>query len=127
MKYVMFYELATDGLSKVQANFPAHQARLKEFHQNGTLLMAGPYGAPPMGALAIFTSREAAEAFIAGDPFVTKRGRRQVQHPRMVRGAGTMSHCLTIVQPDSLQRGICSASFTLRYKKLRSQASHSAG
>ena len=70
MKYVMFYELATDGLSKVQANFPAHQARLKEFHQNGTLLMAGPYGAPPMGALAIFTSREAAEAFIAGDPFV---------------------------------------------------------
>ena len=49
MKYVMFYELATDGLSKVHANFPAHQARLKEFHQNGTLLMAGPYGAPPWG------------------------------------------------------------------------------
>lgn len=70
MKYVAFYELAADGLSKAQANFPAHQARLQEFHAQGTLLMAGPYGVPPLGALAIFTSREAAEAFIGGDPFV---------------------------------------------------------
>jgi hypothetical protein len=32
--------------------------------------MAGPLGNPPEGALAIFTTREAAEEFIAGDPFV---------------------------------------------------------
>ncbi|MBB6096162.1 hypothetical protein HNQ60_005053 [Povalibacter uvarum] len=70
MKYLMFYELAADGLSKAQANFPAHQARLVEFHKAGTLLMAGPYGAPPIGAIGIFTSRAAAEAFVAGDPFV---------------------------------------------------------
>lgn len=70
MKYIMFYELAADGMSKAQANFPAHQRRLTEFHQKGTLLMAGPYGTPPVGALAIFTSREAAEAFAVDDPFV---------------------------------------------------------
>jgi len=70
MKYLMFYEMAPDGLSKAMANLPAHQARLKEFHQNGTLLMAGPYGSPPVGALGVFTSRSAAEAFVAGDPFV---------------------------------------------------------
>lgn len=70
MKYLMFYELAADGLAKVQAAFPGHQQRLKEFHQAGTLLMAGPYGSPPVGALGIFTTREAAEAFVAGDPFV---------------------------------------------------------
>jgi len=70
MKYVMFYELSPDGLTKVQANFPAHQSRLMEFHQKGTLLMAGPYGNPPIGAIGIFTSREAAEDFISGDPFV---------------------------------------------------------
>ena len=70
MKYLMFYEMAADGLSKAQANFPAHQARLKQFHQQGTLLMAGPYGTPPLGALGVFTSRAAAEEFVAGDPFV---------------------------------------------------------
>jgi len=70
MKYLMFYELAPDGLAKAQANLPAHQARLKEFYANGVLLMAGPYGTPPLGALGIFTSREAAELFVAGDPFV---------------------------------------------------------
>jgi hypothetical protein len=32
--------------------------------------MAGPYGSPPRGALGIFTSREAADEFMAGDPFV---------------------------------------------------------
>ncbi|GGY82923.1 hypothetical protein GCM10011613_29710 [Cellvibrio zantedeschiae] len=70
MKYLMFYEMAVDGMAKAQENFPGHQARLKEFHERGTLLMAGPYGVPPIGALGIFTSREAAEEFAAGDPFV---------------------------------------------------------
>jgi len=70
MKYVMFYEMAAEGMAMAQANLPAHHARLREFHQNGTLLMAGPYGSPPKGALGIFTTRAAAEAFVAGDPFV---------------------------------------------------------
>ena len=70
MKVLMFYEVAPDGLSKAQANFAAHRARLDEFNARGVLLMAGPYGAPPVGALGVFTSREAAEEFIAGDPFV---------------------------------------------------------
>ena len=66
----MFYEVAADGLAHVQANFPGHRARLDEFHAKGVLLMAGPYGAPPVGALGVFTSRDAAEEFIKGDPFV---------------------------------------------------------
>jgi len=70
MKYLMFYEMAADGLAKARENLPAHQARLKEFHQKGTLLMAGPYGAPPLGALGVFTSRAAADEFVAGDLFV---------------------------------------------------------
>jgi len=70
MKYLMFYDMAAEGLSKARANLPAHQHRLQEFHRQGTLLMAGPYGTPPMGALGIFTTRAAAEEFVAGDPFV---------------------------------------------------------
>ena len=70
MKVLMFYEVAADGLHKVQQNFPAHRARLDEFNARGVLLMAGPYGVPPVGALGVFTSRDAAEEFVKGDPFV---------------------------------------------------------
>jgi uncharacterized protein YciI len=71
MKIVMVYEIAPDGMAHARTHFPAHRARLDEFHARGVLLMAGPYANPMEGALGIFTSREAAEEFIAGDPFVT--------------------------------------------------------
>jgi uncharacterized protein len=70
MKVVMYYELAQDGLSKALTHFPAHRARLDEFHARGVLLMAGPFANPADGALGVFTNREAAEEFIEGDPFV---------------------------------------------------------
>ena len=71
MKFVMFYETAADGRSKAMENYAAHSARLHEFHARGVLLMAGPLGNPPEGALGVFTTREAAEEFAQGDPFVT--------------------------------------------------------
>ncbi len=70
MKYLMFYETTADRLPAAGANFPAHRARLDEFHRRGVLVMAGPYGEPTGGAVGVFTSREAAEEFIAGDPFI---------------------------------------------------------
>ena len=39
MKVLMFYELAADGLAKAPAHFASHQARLREFHGRGVLLM----------------------------------------------------------------------------------------
>jgi uncharacterized protein len=70
MKYVSFYDVAPDAMSKAMTYCPAHKARLDEFHARGVLIAAGPLGNPPEGALAIFTSQEAAEEFIKGDPFV---------------------------------------------------------
>ena len=70
MKTLMFYELAADGFAKAPLHYTAHVARLKEFQARGVLLMAGPYGSPPVGALGVFTSREAAEEFSKDDPFV---------------------------------------------------------
>jgi uncharacterized protein YciI len=70
MKVLMFYETAPEGMAKARENFPAHRARLDEFQKRGLVLMAGPYGNPPVGALGVFTSREAAEEFVKGDPFV---------------------------------------------------------
>jgi uncharacterized protein len=70
MKIVSCYEMAPDALSKVMTHYPAHRARLDEFHARGVIFAAGPLGNPPEGAMAIFTTREAAEEFIRGDPFV---------------------------------------------------------
>ena len=71
MKYVMRYRAVEDFLPLAQENGPAHVARLQEFAGRGVLLMAGPLDEPMDGdAIDIFTSREAAEEFIAGDAFV---------------------------------------------------------
>ena len=58
-------------MNKAPAHFPAHQARLQEFHGRGEILMVGTFGDPQeQGSMAIFPTREAAEAFVEGDPFV---------------------------------------------------------
>jgi uncharacterized protein YciI len=72
VKYVVFYELAEGGLPIAMENFPAHHERNLEFQRRGTLLMTGPFSDPSEGAMAVFTTREAAEEFIEGDPFVLK-------------------------------------------------------
>lgn len=71
MKFVMFYETDLEKLPLARLYFPGHRARLEEFRARGTLLMAGPFANPADGAIGIFTEKEAAEEFIAGDPFVT--------------------------------------------------------
>ena len=71
MKYVLSYTAVEDFMPLAAANGAAHVARLHEFHDRGVLLMAGTLQEPMNGeALAIFTTREALEEFVAGDPFV---------------------------------------------------------
>ncbi len=70
MKYVVFYGPPAD-MAKAQENFPDHCAWYEKFHARGLLLMIGRFtdtGAP--AAMSVFTSREAAEEFVGGDPFV---------------------------------------------------------
>jgi len=70
VKYVLFYEPGEVN-AKAPLYADAHRAWFERFHQSGTLLMIGPFtNAQEEGALCIFTSREAAEEFAAGDPFV---------------------------------------------------------
>ena len=71
MMYVLLYASADDVATKAPPVFPAHQARLRDFHERGELLMVGTLeDAQSDGSMAIFRSREAAEEFAAGDPFV---------------------------------------------------------
>lgn len=71
MKYVLRYEPADYFIERVMPHFAAHRARWKQFMSDGTLLMIGPFANTEDGAMAIFKTREAAEAFAKGDPFVT--------------------------------------------------------
>jgi uncharacterized protein len=73
VKYVLLYESADDVMSKAPVHFAAHKERLDAFHQRGDLLMVGTFGDPQAeGSMAIFRTREAAEEFVRGDPFVLK-------------------------------------------------------
>jgi uncharacterized protein YciI len=69
--YVLRYTAVDGFLPLAQEHFPAHSARADEFAARGVLLMIGVLDEPMNGdAMAIFTSREAAEEFVADDPFV---------------------------------------------------------
>jgi hypothetical protein len=71
VKYVLVYTSAENlDMDRVGAHYEAHRARWKTFHDQGTLLMIGPFADPRDGAMAVFTTAEAAEDFATGDPFV---------------------------------------------------------
>ncbi|HZM38013.1 MAG TPA: YciI family protein [Acidimicrobiales bacterium] len=71
MKCVVLYTSADDVLPKAREHFPAHSEWFGKFVADGTLLMIGTFAdAQADGSMAIFTDRAAAEAFVAGDPFV---------------------------------------------------------
>ena len=67
VRYVVFYD--SGDLSLAAENFPAHRAWYGEFMARGVLLSLGPF-TDRAGSMAVFTTREAAEEFAAGDPFV---------------------------------------------------------
>ncbi|MEO6500739.1 MAG: YciI family protein [Jatrophihabitantaceae bacterium] len=67
----MTIESVPDFAPLADQHFEAHLAYLKGFHERGVLLLMGPLQEPYNGeALGVFTSREAAEEFAAGDPFL---------------------------------------------------------
>ena len=71
MKAVVFYESADDLAEKAPLHAGPHRARWREFADRGELLMIGPFAnALADGAMAIFTTRAAAEEFVRGDPFI---------------------------------------------------------
>ena len=72
MKYaVVLYRSAEEVRTRATEHFPAHRARIDDFRARGEILMVGTFGDPQAeGSMAIFPTREAASAFVEGDPFV---------------------------------------------------------
>ena len=70
MKYVVFYESADDVMTKAPLYIEAHRARWNSYRRDGMLLAIGPFSDPREGSMCVFATRESAEEFVAGDPFV---------------------------------------------------------
>lgn len=75
--YVVFLTTSYRSIEEAKAHEPeliaAHLARSKEMHDAGTLVMAGAFldkREEALGTMAVLTSRQAAEEFVKGDPFV---------------------------------------------------------
>jgi uncharacterized protein YciI len=75
--YVVFLETGYTSFEEAIAKAPdliaAHKARSAELHNQGTILMAGAFldnRGEPLSTMAVCASREAAEEFVRGDPFV---------------------------------------------------------
>jgi len=70
-RHVLFYLPVSDILTRAAEHVAAHSQRLADFRSRGMLLQVGTFGEPQsQGSMSVFTSRDAAEAFIAGDPFM---------------------------------------------------------
>jgi len=71
MKYLVTYRRAPGADSLIAEHLPAHRDLFLSYQRRGVLLAIGPLQKPANGeALAIFTSEDAAEEFVAVDPFV---------------------------------------------------------
>lgn len=75
--YVVFFDIDYSSIGEAMADAPeaiaAHKKRSQEWHEQGKLVMAGAFRDNPQGRLTtmgILTSRQAAEEFALGDPFV---------------------------------------------------------
>lgn len=70
-KFVIFYKPNPAEFGKAEALFPGHVAHAHAYKEQGTLLSFGAFAdLVNHGSMGIFTSKEAAESFIANDPFV---------------------------------------------------------
>lgn len=70
VRYVLSYEAKPGSRASAQEHFPEHKAWFEGFIRRRLLLAVGVFDDAAGGAMGIFTTREAAEEFVAGDPFI---------------------------------------------------------
>ena len=68
MKAVVIGESSGAAMETVMAVYPRHKVVVDRFIAEGQVIGIGPFA--DRGNMAIFRSREAAERFVAEDPFI---------------------------------------------------------
>lgn len=70
MHFILFYDVVDDYLERRAPLRDDHLARVRTAHDEGELVIAGALANPADGAVLVFRTREAAEAFAHADPYV---------------------------------------------------------
>ncbi len=70
MHYLLFYDVVSDYAERRGAWRAAHLQKVQTAHEAGDLVLAGALVEPIDGAVLVFRSAEAAEAFARTDPYV---------------------------------------------------------
>jgi uncharacterized protein YciI len=68
MKTVVIGESSGASMDTIMAVYPRHKAVVDSFINKGEVIGIGPF--TDRGNMAIFRTREAAEAFVKQDPFI---------------------------------------------------------
>jgi uncharacterized protein YciI len=68
MKTVVIGESSGASMEAIMAVYPRHKAVVEVYKGRGEVIGIGPFA--DRGNMAIFRSREAAEAFVKEDPFI---------------------------------------------------------
>lgn len=68
MKFVVIGESSGASMDAIRAVYPRHKAVVDAFVARGDVIGIGPFA--DRGNMAIFRTREAAEAFTKQDPFI---------------------------------------------------------
>jgi len=68
MKFVVIGEPSGASMDAIRAVYPRHKAVVDAFVAKGDVIGIGPFA--DLGNMAIFRTREAAEAFSKQDPFI---------------------------------------------------------
>jgi uncharacterized protein YciI len=70
MHYLLFYDVAEDYVTRRTPFRSAHLELATEACARGELVLAGALAEPADGAVFVFRTAEAAEAFVLADPYV---------------------------------------------------------
>ena len=68
MKAVVIGESSGASMDTIMSVYPRHKAVVDSFIEKGEVIGIGPFA--DRGNMAIFKTREAAEAFVKQDPFI---------------------------------------------------------
>lgn len=73
MRYLLIYNAGPEYIERRGAFRAEHLKLVADSYHRGELTQAGAFAEPADGAVFVFTTREAAEAFAAADPYVTNQ------------------------------------------------------
>lgn len=71
MMYILFYDYADNAAERRAPYRDEHLGLANAAHADGRIVLAGAFADPLDGAALVFRTKEAAEAFVKVDPYVS--------------------------------------------------------